>query len=62
MARCNHGAVMLNPLYSRGKEKIQKEIVMFKTLRMWITLAAAMMIATKAFAADQLTETVKNGC
>lgn len=35
---------------------------MYKSLRMMMVLAAAMMISTTAFAADKLTETIKNGC
>ena len=35
---------------------------MMKAMRTGLILAAAMMIATTALGADQLTETVKNGC
>ena len=35
---------------------------MFKTFRLMMTLAAVMMISATAFGADQLTETVANGC
>jgi len=35
---------------------------MFKTLRILVALAAVVMISTTAFGADQLTQTVQNGC
>ena len=35
---------------------------MIRTLNLLIALTAAMMIASTAFGADQLTETVENGC
>lgn len=35
---------------------------MYKSFSMLMVLAVAMMITTTAFAADPLTETVKNGC
>jgi hypothetical protein len=35
---------------------------MFKTLKVFIALAAAVMVSSTAFGADQLTETVVNGC
>jgi hypothetical protein len=35
---------------------------MFKRLNVWIALVAAVMVSSTAFGADQLTETVANGC
>jgi hypothetical protein len=39
-----------------------KEKSMFRKLRLLVAMTAVIMISTTAFAADQLTETVKNGC
>lgn len=35
---------------------------MYSSLRIVLVLTTAMMLSTTVFAADQLTETVKNGC